>query len=110
MSAAKYDLIISEGHGLSLSLVYKDNDGNVFDISSKTPRIRITDNAYDDVTDSFDGTLATDGTDGAFNITIASGTVDNFGFRDGRFVIELVEGAASIQLVYGKLKIKELKY
>lgn len=110
MSAAKYDLIISEGHGLSLSLVYKDNEGQVLDISSKTPRIRITDNAYDTVTDTFDGTLTTDGTDGAFDFTIASSVVDAFSFKDGRFVIELVEGAASIQLVYGKLKIKELKY
>lgn len=95
---------------MSLSLVYKDNDGVVFDISSKTPRILITDNAYDDVTDSFDGTLTTDGTDGAFDFTIAASVVDNFGFRDGRFVIELVEGSASIQLVYGKLKVKKLKY
>lgn len=110
MSAAKYDLIISEGAGLSLSLVYKDNAGTVIDISAKTPRIRITDNVYDETTDTFNGTLTTDGTDGAFTITVSSADIDALGFRDGRFIIDLVEGTTSIQLVYGKLKVKELKY
>ena len=110
MSAAKYDLIISEGAGLSLSLVYKDNAGVVIDISAKTPRIRITDNVYDDTTDTFTGALTTDGTDGAFTITVSSADIDALGFRDGRFIIDLLEGDTSIQLVYGKLKVKELKY
>jgi hypothetical protein len=110
MSAAKYDLIVSEEAGLSLSLVYKDSGGNVIDISGDTPRIRITDNKYDETTDTFTGSLTTDGTDGAFTITMSANEVDGLAFTNGRFIIDLYDDPTSVALVYGKFKVKKLRY
>jgi len=110
MSAAKYDLIVSEEAGLSLSLVYKDNSGVVIDISGSTPRIRVTDNQYDETTDTFTGALTTDGTDGAFTITMSANEIDGLAFNDGRFIIDLYDDPISLALVYGKFKVKKLKY
>jgi len=111
MSAAKYDLIAEQGSGISLTLVYKESDGTTpIDISNGTPRIRVTDNEFDETSDTFTGTFTTDGTDGSFSIGVTTEQVEALGFRSGRYVIEVVRPALTETLVYGKLQIRELKY
>jgi len=109
MAAAKYDIQTEEGAGLSLALVYKDDNDTPIDISGATITLKVTDNIFDETSDQFPGTLTTDGTDGAFGITIASTSIDALAFRNGRYVIELT-GVPELTLLYGKFQVKKLKY
>lgn len=109
MAAAKYDIQTETGAGLSLALVYKDDNDTPIDISGATITMKVTDNVFDETSDNFLGTLTTDGTDGAFSITIASTAIDALPFRSGRYVIELT-GTPEVSLLYGKLQVKRLKY
>ena len=104
MPAANYDIITAKLSGLSLTCVYKDEDGNPVDITGATPEFRITDNQYDTTLDTYTGSLTTDGTDGSFQISIGASTVTGWGFNMGRFVIALT-GAIDASLIYGKLQI-----
>ena len=111
MAAGNYDIITIEGGGVALSLVYKDDTGTPIDISSYTPYIDVTDNKRDNETiTTFTGAFVTDGTDGAFTLNISPSEATALGWFSGRFVIKLVDDPAEIQLVYGKLQIKKLKY
>jgi len=110
MAAGNYDIITIEGGGVALSLVYKDDNGTPIDISSYTPKIFVTDNKKDPTEDEFTGALTTDGTDGAFTITLTPSEADGLGFYSGRYIIKLEGASTEIQLVYGKLQIKKLKY
>lgn len=109
MSAANYDIITQEGAGLSLTLVYKDDAGTPIDISTYAPQINVTDNAQDDTADTYVGAFVTDGTDGAFNITITPAQVETWLFRNGRYTIEL-DAVSGLVLVYGKLQVRNLPY
>lgn len=109
MAAAKYDIQTETGAGLSLALVYKDQNDAVIDISGATITMKVTDNVFDETADSFPGTFTTDGTDGAFNIQLTATSVDGLAFRNGRYVIELT-GAPEVTLLYGKFQVKRLKY
>ena len=109
MAAAKYDIQVEEGAGLSLALVYKDETGTPIDISGATITMSITDNSNDDTSDDFAGAFVTDGTDGAFTVIIASTAIDALAFTNGRYLISL-SGSVIADLIYGKFQVKQLPY
>lgn len=109
MAAAKYDIQVEEGAGLSLALVYKDENGTPIDISGATITMSITDNSNDDTSDDFAGAFVTDGTDGAFTVLINSSAIDALEFVNGRYLISL-SGSVVADLIYGKFQVKQLPY
>jgi hypothetical protein len=108
MAAAKYDIITEENATVSLSMVYKDSAGTPIDISSGgVPVFSITDNANDIVADTVNATFDTDGTDGAFSLSINWATIDGWGFPNGKYTITIGSGDT---ILYGKFQVKALRY
>lgn len=107
MAAAKYDIQVEEQSTLSLALVYKDSNDALIDISSSALIMSIYDNDYSTgTTTTVTPTLATNGTDGAFNVVIPWSTLGGLNYNQGRYTISV--GGDTI--LYGKFQIKQLPY
>jgi len=107
MAAAKYDIQVEEQSTLSLALVYKDANDVPIDISSSALIMSIYDNDYSTGNaTTVTPALATDGTDGAFNIVIPWATVAGLNYNQGRYTISI----AGDTILYGKFQIKQLPY
>ena len=107
MAAAKYNIQVEEHSSLSLALVYKDANDAVIDISTSALTMVIYDNDIEaDTTFEPTPVLTTDGTDGAFGITVPWSDIDALPYKQGRYVIR-VGGDA---ILYGKFQVKNLRY
>ena len=107
MAAAKYNIQVEEHSSLSLALVYKDATDTVIDISSLSLAMTIYDNDIEEDTAFLvTPTLATDGTDGAFQITMPWSSIDALGYQQGRYILRIAGDA----VLYGKFQVKQLRY
>jgi hypothetical protein len=119
MAASKYDFPIEQGSSFKLSLVYKDSDDNVVDLTgwcsrliwvtnTGTTQVFTTENVNDT---SYNFTI--DGTNGKIILLIPANTTNLFNFFGAKYDLELQSpeelyaggGKYTIRLLYGDIEI-----
>lgn len=119
MAASKYDFPIEQGSSFKLSLVYKDSDDNVVDLTGWCSRlIWVTNTGATQVftTENVDDTsynFTIDGTNGKIILLIPANTTNLFNFFGAKYDLELQSpeelyaggGKYTIRLLYGDIEI-----
>lgn len=123
MSAAEYNFNIEQGTSFKLALVYKDEAGNVIDLTGWCARIIWRTNT--NVSQAFSTenvdysvykfTLA--GSDGKLTLLFPASTTNNFGFTTAKYDLELQSnnafyengGKYTIRILYGTVTILKRK-
>jgi hypothetical protein len=115
MSAAKYDFQIEQGSSFSMSLVYKDDDGNVIDLTGWCARIVWKTNLNTTqtfTTENLDYTtykFTIEPELGRLKLLLPADTTNNFGFSTAKYDLELRSdedlyaggGKQVLRLLYG---------
>jgi len=115
MSAAKYDFQIEQGSSFSMSLVYKDDDGNVIDLTGWCARIVWKTNLNTTqtfTTENLDYTtykFTIEPELGRLKFLLPADTTNNFGFSTAKYDLELRSdedlyaggGKQVLRLLYG---------
>jgi len=115
MSAAKYDFQIEQGSSFSMSLVYKDDDGNVIDLTGWCARIIWKTNLNTTqtfTTENLDYTtykFTIEPELGRLKFLLPADTTNNFGFSTAKYDLELRSdedlyaggGKQVLRLLYG---------
>lgn len=119
MAATKYDFSIEQGSSFRMSLVYKDENGNVIDLTNWCARLTWKTNT--NVTQSF----STENVDfsvykftiepllGKLTLLIPASTTNSFNFNTSKYDLELQSdddlysggGKYTIRLLYGTINI-----
>lgn len=95
MSASQYDFNIEKGSSFKLSLVYKDNSGNIIDITNYCARLTwstntgITTTFTTDNIDLSQYSFTIDGPSGKISLLIPASITDTFDFDNARYDLEL---------------------
>ena len=119
MAASKYDFPIEQGSSFNLSLVYKDADDNVVDLSNWCSRLTwITNTNITQVftTENINDTsyqFTIDGPNGKISLLIPANTTNLFNFFSAKYDLELQSpedlytggGKYTIRLLYGDIEI-----
>lgn len=121
MSASKYDFSIEQGSSFKMAMVYKNNDGNIIDLSGWCARIVWTTNLNQVQVFSTQNTdysvykFVLDGSEGKMTLLFPSSTTNNFNFSSARYDLELQSpdtlysngGNYTIRLIYGTISISK---
>lgn len=119
MAASRYDFSIEQGSSFKLSLIYKDSDGNVVDLTNWCARLTLVTNSnitHTFSTDNIDYSVykfTIDGPNGKITLMIPSETTNNFDFFNGRYDLEIQSpddlysggGKYTIRLLFGIIDI-----
>lgn len=119
MAASRYDFTIEQGSSFKLSLIYKDVDGNVVDLTDWCARLYLVANngsTYTFSSDNLDVSVYKfniDGPAGKLTLMIPSSTTNSFGFFVGKYDLEIQSpddlyaggGKYTIRLLYGQIDI-----
>lgn len=119
MAATKYNFKIEQGSSFRLSLVYKDNNNNIIDLSNYCARLTWKTNYGDDFT--FTSTnvdyslykMNIDGPSGTITLLIPASTTNNYSFDEAKYDLELQSpqdlysggGKYTIRILYGSIAI-----
>lgn len=119
MAASKYDFSIEQGTSFKLSLIYKDADGNIVDLTNWCARLSWVTNAG--VTQVFTSDninysvykFSIDGTNGKITLMIPATTTNSFDFFTAKYDLELQSpddlynggGKYSTRLLFGDINI-----
>lgn len=121
MAASKHDFIIEQGTSFRLAVTYKDNDGNIIDISNYCARLVWTTN--NGVSHTF-STLNTDystykftvdGTNGQILLLIPANTTNSYDFNTAKYDLEIQSpndlysggGKQTLRILYGIVTISK---
>lgn len=119
MPASKYDFPIEQGTSFRLSLVYKDQNNNVIDITNWCARLTWTTNTgiiQTFSTDNIDPSLYSftiDGANGKITLLLPASVTNDFTFKTARYDLELQSdddlyvggGKETIRILYGTVSI-----
>lgn len=119
MSASKYDFRIEQGTSFKLSLVYKDSEKNIIDLTNWCARlIWKTNNGVTNVfsTENTDYSIykfSLDGPNGKLTLLLPASTTNNFDFTTAKYDLELSSpddlyaggGKYTIRILYGVISI-----
>lgn len=95
MAASKYDFSIEQGTSFRLSLIYKDANSNVIDLTDWCARIvwktntNITQVFTSDNTDYSVYKFMIDGPSGKLTLLLPSSTTNTFNFKSAKYDLEL---------------------
>lgn len=117
MSASKYDFKIEQGSSFKLSLIYKDADGNVVDLTDWCARLSWKTNAGTSqtfTTENLDYTLykfTIDGPNGKITLQLPAETTNALTFTTAKYDLELSSpdeiyvggGKYTIRILYGTI-------
>ena len=121
MSAAQYDFEIEQGSSFSMSIVYKDSNGSIIDISDWCARISWKTNTNTVSTfsslnvDYSDYKLTIDGPNGTINLLFPATTTNGFDFTSAKYDLELQSdedlytggGKKTYRILYGVITISK---
>jgi hypothetical protein len=119
MPASKYDFTIEQGTSFRLSLVYKDQNHNVIDITNWCARLTwVTNTGTTETftTDNIDPDLYSftiDGANGKLTLLLPASITNDFIFKTARYDLELQSdddlyvggGKETIRILYGIVSI-----
>lgn len=119
MSAAQYDFNIEQGSSFKITLVYKDKDKNIVDLTNWCARLIMKTNSS--TTLIFDTTnldysvykFSIDGPNGKITLLIPAQTTNNWDFKVARYDLELQSpddlysggGKYTSRILFGKINI-----
>lgn len=121
MTASRYDFPIEQGSSFSLSIVYKDSEGNIIDLSGYCARLTWKTNNGDTkilstLDSNYDEYLFTiDGPNGHILLKIPSDTTNNLDFKMAKYDLELQSdddfyvggGKETVRIIYGLISVVE---
>lgn len=119
MSAARYDFSIEQGSSFTLTIVYKDADQNVVDITGWCARFVLKANdgtVYNYPSEGADTSIYSfdiDGPNGKLTFLLSSNTTNTYDFATAKYDLELtspndfygVGGKLTSRLLYGDITI-----
>jgi hypothetical protein len=119
MSASQYDFPIEKGSSFKLSLVYKDNNGNIIDITGYCARLTwstdtgVTTTFTTDNVDLSEYSFTIDGPTGKITLLIPASKTETFAFDNARYDLELHSnidlytggGKEVNRIIYGTINI-----
>jgi len=119
MSASKYDFKIEQGTSFKLSLIYKDANKNVVDLTNWCARLiwksnnGITSVFSTENTDYSIYKFELDGPNGKLTLLLPASTTNNFNFTTAKYDLELSSpdeiyaggGKYTIRILYGVISI-----
>lgn len=119
MSASKYDFRIEQGSSFKLSLVYRDSEKNVVDLTDWCARLIWKTNAGVTNVFSTENTdysiykFTLDGPNGKLTLLLPASTTNNFDFTTAKYDLELSSpddlyaggGKYTIRILYGVISI-----
>lgn len=119
MAASKYDFSIEQGSSFKLSLIYKDADGNVVDLTNWCSRLTWVTNTGTTqtfTTENVDYSVykfTIDGVNGKITLMIPANTTNLFNFFSCKYDLEIQSpddlyaggGKYTIRLLYGDINI-----
>ena len=94
MAASKYDFSIEQGSSFRFSIIDKDTEGNIIDISNYCARLIWTTNEGTVYTFSTDHTgtdykFSIDGSNGQILLLLPASTTNNFHFNTAKYDLEI---------------------
>lgn len=119
MAASKYDFSIEQGSSFKLSLIYKDQNKNIIDITNWCARLTWkTDAGATQVftTDNTDSSLYSfiiDGPNGKITLLLPANTTNNLNFYSAKYDLELQSpdllynggGNYTVRLLFGSVNL-----
>jgi hypothetical protein len=119
MSASNYDFPIEQGSSFRLSLTYKDNDGNVIDLTGYCARLTMktgteTFKIFTTLNNDYSEYKFTiDGPQGIITLLIPSSSTNSYNFNSAKYDLELQSpqdlydggGKYTIRVLYGTITI-----
>jgi hypothetical protein len=119
MSASNYDFPIEQGSSFRLSLTYKDNDGNIIDLTGYCARLtmkigteeyKVFSTLNNDYTEY---KFTIDGPQGTINLLIPATSTNSYTFNNAKYDLELQSpqdlydggGKYTIRVLYGTINI-----
>lgn len=122
MSAANYDFTIEQGVSFKLSLIYKDSEYNIIDLTNWCARLTMHTN-YKNITRIFETTntdptqysFYIDGPNGKVVLLIPASTTNDFDFNEIKYDLELQSpddfyasgGKYTVRLMNGVITVKK---
>ena len=119
MAASKYDFVIEQGSSFKISLIYKDKDGNIIDLTNWCARLIWKTNK--NTTQTFETSnldysvykFYIDGPAGKLTLLIPASTTNTFNFNIAKYDLELQSpddlydggGKYTTRLLYGVISI-----
>ena len=121
MAASRYDFSIEQGSSFRMNLVYKDDNGNIINLTNWCARLTWITNK--NVTQVFNSTnldynlykFSIIGSEGKISLLIPSDTTNNFNFNTAKYDLELQSpddlyvggGKYTTRLLYGVININK---
>ena len=119
MPATQYDFNIEQGSSFKISLVYKDKDKNIVDLTGWCARLIMKTNSNSTLvfdTSNLDYSVykfSIDGSNGKITLLIPAETTNNWNFKKARYDLELQSpdeiysggGKYTTRLIYGNINI-----
>lgn len=121
MPASQYNFVIEQGSSFRMNLVYKDDNGNIIDLTNWCARLMWTTNK--NITQIFNTTnldystykFIIIGNEGKISLLIPSETTNNFDFNTAKYDLELQSpddlysggGKYTTRLLYGVITINK---
>lgn len=119
MPATQYDFNIEQGSSFKISLVYKDKDKNIVDLTGWCARLIMKTNSNSTLvfdTANLDYSVykfSIDGSNGKITLLIPAETTNNWNFKKARYDLELQSpdeiysggGKYTTRLIYGNINI-----
>jgi hypothetical protein len=119
MSASNYDFPIEQGSSFRLSLTYKDNNGDVIDLTGYCARLtmkvgteeyKVFSTLNNDYTEY---KFTIDGPEGTINLLIPASSTNSYNFNSAKYDLELQSpqdlynggGKYTIRVLYGNISI-----
>ena len=123
MPAAEYNFNIEQGSSFKLALVYKDEAGNIIDLSGWCARLvwrtntNITQSFSSENLDNSVYKFTLDGSNGKLTLLFPANTTNNFGFTNAKYDLELQSnnafyengGKYTIRILYGTVTVLKRK-
>lgn len=112
MPAAYNDILIEQGATYFLAVVWKDENGDPYDLTGYTARMQIrrkkTSETAEHSATTENGGIALGTTDGTISITIPAATTSDFEFTAGVYDLELVAGSGFVtRLLEGGVEVSK---
>lgn len=115
MSAAQYDFNIEQGSSFKLSLVYRDSNRNIIDLTGWCARLiwktsqNVTQSFHSNNTSQNLYRFTLDGPNGKLTLVLPASTTNNFSFTTAKYDLELQSpteifnggGKYTIRILYG---------
>jgi hypothetical protein len=119
MGAAQYDFEIEQGSSFSISIVYKDNNGSVIDITDWCARFTWKTNTNTSLSfsslnlDYSEYKLTINGPNGQINLQLPATTTNEFDFSSAKYDLELQSdedfyaggGKKTYRILYGTIAV-----